>query len=103
MKHNIYLYIFLSGIVIYLIRILPIVLIRKPIKNKLIRRFLKYVPYVTLAVMTFPAITAATEPPFAGLAAMVTGVITAWYTGDLFKTAVVCSLTALAAQLLFAL
>ena len=39
-------------------RILPLTLIRKPITNRFFRSFLYYVPYVTLAVMTFPAILA---------------------------------------------
>ena len=55
MTHNIYVYIIIAGLVTYLIRILPLTLIRKPIKNKFIRSFLHYVPYVTLSVMTFPA------------------------------------------------
>ena len=46
--------------VTYLIRVLPLTLIRKEIKNTFIRSFLYYVPYVTLAVMTFPAIISAT-------------------------------------------
>ena len=56
MKHNIYIYILVMFAVTYLIRVLPLTLIRKEIKNKTIRSFLYYVPYVTLAVMTFPAI-----------------------------------------------
>ena len=60
MSHNIYIYILVMAGVSYLIRMLPLTLIRKEIKNKTIRSFLYYVPYVTLAVMTFPAILSAT-------------------------------------------
>ena len=60
MQHNVYIYILVMGIVTYLIRVLPLTLIRKEIKNRFIRSFLYYVPYVTLAVMTFPAILDAT-------------------------------------------
>ena len=56
MSGNIYIYIAIVAITSYLIRVLPLTLIRKPIKNRFIRSFLYYVPYVTLAVMTFPAI-----------------------------------------------
>ena len=55
MSGNIYIYIAIVAITSYLIRVLPLTLIRKPIKNQFIRSFLYYVPYVTLAVMTFPA------------------------------------------------
>lgn len=49
-----WLYIAVMFAVSYTIRILPLTLIRKPIKNRFIQSFLYYVPYVTLAVMTFP-------------------------------------------------
>jgi branched-subunit amino acid transport protein len=69
-----YLAIFTAFGVSYLIRILPLTLIRKPIKNRFIRSFLYYVPYVTLSVMTFPAILSATASPWSGLAGFVTAV-----------------------------
>lgn len=53
MTHNHYIYIAVMALVSYAIRILPLTLIRKPIKNRFIQSFLYYVPYVTLAVMTF--------------------------------------------------
>ena len=55
-----YLYLFVMAATTYLIRVLPLTLIRKPIQNPFLRSFLFYVPYVTLAVMTFPAIMNAT-------------------------------------------
>ena len=57
MTHNHYIYIAVMALVSYAIRILPLTLIRKPIKNRFIQSFLYYVPYVTLAVMTFPAMS----------------------------------------------
>ena len=48
-----YIYIFIMFAVTYLVRVLPLTLIRRKIKNRFIRSFLYYVPYVTLAVMTF--------------------------------------------------
>jgi branched-subunit amino acid transport protein len=58
---RVYLYILLMAGVTYLIRALPLTLIRKEIKSKFIRSFLYYVPYATLAAMTFPAILSATD------------------------------------------
>ena len=54
--NNVYIYIFVMAIVTYLIRALPLTLIHKEIKNKFFKSFLYYIPYVTLSVMTFPAI-----------------------------------------------
>jgi len=79
MTHNNYIYIAVMALVSYAIRILPLTLIRKPIKNRFIQSFLYYVPYVTLAVMTFPAIIQATQSPAAGAVALVVGIAAAWF------------------------
>jgi len=89
MKHNVYIYILVMAIVTYLIRVLPLTLIRKEIKSKFIRSFLYYVPYVTLAVMTFPAILDATGSPMSALAALIAAIIIAWFGGSLFQVAVI--------------
>ena len=88
MKHNVYIYIFVMFAVTYHIRMLPLTLIRKPITNRFIRSFLFYVPYVTLAVMTFPDIIQATHTPLAGLLALIAGIALAWSGKSLFAVAV---------------
>lgn len=90
MNSKIYLYILVCAVVSLLIRELPLTLIRKPIKNRFLRSFLYYVPYVTLAVMTFPAILHATSSSVAGLAALVLGIAAAWFGANLFQVAVGC-------------
>lgn len=72
------------------IRILPLTLIRKQIKNRFLKSFLYYVPYVTLAVMTFPAIMEATQSPIAGVAALIVGILAAWLGAGLFPVSVLC-------------
>ena len=98
--NNIYLYIFLMFAVTYAVRILPLTLIRKPIKNVTLRSFLYYVPYVTLAVMTFPAIVEATQSPLAGIGALVVGIIVAWIGGNLFLVAGSCCVAVFLLELL---
>ena len=88
--HNNYLYIAVMAAVSYAIRVLPLTLIRKPIKNRFIRSFLYYVPYVTLAVMTFPEILSATQSPIAGAAALLAGIVAAWLGAGLFPVSVIC-------------
>lgn len=90
MEHNTYLYIAVLAITCYLIRVLPLTLIRKPITNVFVQSFLYYVPYVTLAVMTFPAILTATASPVAGAAALAVGIIAAWKGASLFQVACAC-------------
>ena len=87
---NTWLYILILAVVIYAIRSLPLTLIRKPIRSVFVQSFLYYVPYVTLAVMTFPAIMEATQSPIAGLAALVVGIVAAWSGMSLLKVAVAC-------------
>lgn len=88
MAHNVYIYLFVMAATTYLIRVLPLTLIRKEITNKTIRSFLHYVPYVTLSVMTFPAILEATQSVWSGLAALVLGIVLAWFGQNLFVVSV---------------
>jgi len=88
MERNIYVYILVMTVVTYLIRMLPLVLIRKEIKNPFIRSFLYYVPYVTLAVMTFPAILSETGSIWSAWAALITGIVLAWRGKSLLQVAV---------------
>ena len=92
MNKNLYiaLAIFTAAAVSYILRVLPLTLIRKPIKNRFIRSFLYYVPYVTLAIMTFPAIVDATQSPLAGIAALAIGIILSLFGAGLFPVACVC-------------
>ena len=90
MQYNPYVYIQGMAVISFIIRAMPLTLIRKPIRSRLIRSFLHYVPYVTLAVMTFPAILQATEHAWAGLAALVAGLLLAWFGAGLFPVAVSC-------------
>ncbi|MDE6743946.1 MAG: AzlD domain-containing protein [Lachnospiraceae bacterium] len=88
MNHNIWIYLLIMAVVTYLIRMLPLTLIRKEIKNKTVRSFLYYVPYVTLAVMTFPAIISATGNQWTGIAGFVTALVMAYKGQGLFKVSV---------------
>lgn len=88
MEHHIYIYILIMAGVSYLIRVLPLTLIRKEIKNRTIRSFLFYVPYVTLAVMTFPSILDSTNNVWSGFLALVIGILLAWCGKSLFQVAV---------------
>ena len=84
MNHDVYLYILVMAGVTYLIRLLPLTLIKKEIKNVYIKSFLYYVPYVTLSVMTFPAILDATESIWSGAAALAVAVLLAYRGKSLF-------------------
>ena len=95
MVHDIWIYFLVMTSVTLAIRLLPLTLIRRPIKNRHIRSFLYYVPYVTLAVMTVPAIVEATQIPLAGAAALIAGVALAWMGGSLFQVSATCCVVVL--------
>ena len=90
MRGNIIIYMLLAIVTTNFIRVLPMVLIKGRIKNRFVRSFLYYVPYVTLAVMTFPAIVETTENPLAGVVALLAGIVAAWFGMGLFPVAVLC-------------
>lgn len=94
-----YIYILVAGLVSTLIRVLPVTVFRKPIKNRFIRSFLYYVPYVTLAVMTFPAIIDATQSKLAGVLALICGTVAAWLNQSLFRVAVICCVVVFVCEL----
>lgn len=100
MSHNIYLYIFVMAGVTYLIRLLPLTFIRKEIKNTFIRSFLYYVPYVTLSVMTFPAILSATDSLWSALAGFIAAIFVAWKGGSLIKVSAVACIAVFLVELL---
>lgn len=99
MSGNIWIYIGVMALVSLAVRVLPLTLIRGQIENRFIRSFLYYVPYVTLAVMTFPAIVEATQSPVAGVLALAVGVILAFLGAGLFPVAVACCLVVFVAEL----
>ena len=97
---NIWIYILVSAGVSYLIRVTPLVLIRREITNRTLRSFLYYVPYVTLSVMTFPAIVEATQSPIAGMLALLAGGALAWRGGTLLQVALACCGVVFVAEML---
>ena len=67
MTHNVFIYIACMAGITFLIRVLPLTLMKKPIRNRFLRSFLRYVPTACLAAMTFPGILYATENLISGL------------------------------------
>ena len=94
-KHSLIVYILIMIFMTNIIRVIPVVLIKGKIRNTFVRSFLYYVPYVTLAVMTFPAIMETTTTRVAGLAALALGIIAAWRGWGLFPVAILCCVVAL--------
>ncbi len=99
MKGNIYIYIAIMAVVTYLIRMLPLALLKKKITNRFFKSFLYYVPYVTLAVMTFPAILSATDSIWSALAAFLSAMAVAYFGGGLPTVAAAACIAVFIAEL----
>ena len=84
---------------IYCIRAVPFVIFRKEIKNVYIRSFLYYVPFVTLAVMTFPAILHSTSSVWSATLALGAGIAVSLLGGDLFTVAISACLAVFLSEL----
>ena len=98
---NVWLHLLLMCATVYAIRVLPFLILRQEIKSRFIRSFLHYVPYVTLAVMTFPAIITATDHIAGGIAALIIGLAAAWCGGNLIIVAGCCCAAVLVTGLFF--
>lgn len=99
MNSNLYLYILVMAVVTYLIRLLPLTLIRKQIKNKYIKSFLYYVPYVTLAVMIFPAILDATASIWSALIGFIVAILLSYIGGSLIQVSLFACLSVFIVEL----
>ena len=98
MSRNINLYILIMFAATYLVRALPVTLIRGKIRSPFLQSFLYYMPYVTLAVMTFPSIIESTQTPVSGLMALAAGILAAWLGASLLQVASLCCVVVLIAE-----
>lgn len=88
MKSSVYVYILVMAAVTYMIRMLPLVLVKKEITNVTLKSFLYYVPYVTLSLMTFPAILSATNSTWSAFTGFIIAGVIAYRGGSLFKVSI---------------
>ena len=100
---KIYLYILVMAVTTYLIRMLPLTLIKKPIRNRYLKSFLHYVPSVCLAAMTFPAILYATDHVASGAVGLAVAVVLALAKKSLIIVSVAASAAVFLAEQLIAL
>ena len=97
---NPYVYILGLWFITAIIRVLPLLVMRRPVKSRFLRSFFHYVPYVTLAVMTFPAIVNATDSPLAGAVALVAGIVLAWIGANMITVSAACCVVVLVLELI---
>ena len=97
---SIYIYILVMAVTTYLIRAIPLILMKKPIQNRFLRSFLRYVPTACLTAMTFPAILYATQNWWSGAAGLLVGVVLAFKKQSLLVVALASCATVFVVELL---
>ena len=95
---NFFGYLAVTAGVTYLVRMLPLVLMKGRIRNRFLLSMLHYIPYAVLSVMTIPAIFSATADPRTAAAGFVTALILAWRGGSLLRVAAAACAAVLAAS-----
>ena len=101
---KIYLYVLVMALTTYLIRALPLTLLKKPIQNRFLKSFLHYVPAACLTAMTFPAILYATDHVISGALGLAVAVVLALKKKSLIVVAVAsCAAVFVAEQLIWLL
>ena len=89
--------------VTYLVRMIPMVLIKEKIKNKYILSFLHYIPYTVLAVMSIPACFYATDSPITAIVGFIVAIIAAFFERSLIQVAVLSCLGVFIAEIVMKL
>lgn len=87
MNNNFWIYLLVMAGVTYLIRMIPLVLIKKKIQNRFILSFLYYMPYAVLSVMTIPAIFYSTSSVLSAAAGFLAALVLAYFGKSLLKVA----------------
>ena len=93
-----WLYLLTCAGMTYLIRMLPLVLIKKKIKNRFLLSFLYYMPYAVLSVMTIPAIFSSTANMVSAAIGFVVALILAYMEKSLVVVAALSCVAVFAAE-----
>ena len=97
---NFFIYLLVMAAVTYLVRMLPLVLVRGKITNKYVRSFLYYIPYSVLSVMTFPAIFFSTGSIVSATVGCAVALILSFFRKSLITVAACSSLAVLVTEII---
>ncbi len=86
--------------VTYLVRMLPLVFVRRKIRSRFIKSFLYYIPYTVLAVMTIPAVFYSTGSLISAAVGTVTALVLAYFERSLIVVASGSALAVLIAEII---
>lgn len=94
------IYLIVTAGMTYLVRMLPLVLMKGKITNRFLLSFLHYIPYAVLSVMTIPAIFSATGDLRTAAAGFVVAMVLAWKGRSLLTVAAAACAAVLLTELI---
>ena len=89
---KILIYIAVMAVPTYLIRMIPLTIIRKKIKNRFLLSFLFYMPYAVLGAMIFPAILSSTSSIYSAVIGFAAAIALSYMQKSLITVALLSSL-----------
>ena len=95
-----FIYLLVMAGVTYLVRMAPLVLVRRKIQNRFVLSFLHYIPIAVLSVMTVPAVFYASSSVLTALAGFAVALIFAYFEKSLVQVAAFSCVAVLIAELL---
>ena len=95
------IYLIVTAGTTYLVRMLPLVLMKGKITNRFLLSFLHYIPYAVLSVMTIPAIFSATGDLRTAAAGFVVAMVLSWKGRSLLTVAAAACAAVLLTELIF--
>ena len=101
--NNFWIYLLTMAGITYLIRMMPLVLLKQKITNKFVLSFLYYVPYAVLSVMTIPAIFTSTSYVISAVLGFIVAMILSYFEKSLLTVAATSCLTVYLIELLIAI
>lgn len=101
MNHNTFwIYLLVTAGVTYLVRVLPLVLMKGRIRNRFVLSFLHYIPYAVLSAMTVPAIFYATGSALSAVVGFAVALWLAYREKSLLQVAAAACAAVLAVELM---
>lgn len=97
--NNILLYVLVMAAVTYLIRMIPLALVKGKINSPFVKSFIYYIPYAVLSAMTIPAIFYSTSSPISAACGLLVAIILAYIGKGLLTVAVAACLGVFACEL----
>ena len=95
-----FIYLLVMAGVTYLVRAIPMALIKEKIKNKFVLSFLHYIPYTVLSAMTVPAIFYATDSPITAAVGFIVALVAAIFERSLVQVAALSCLGVLVTEII---